>query len=72
MVLSDADSKKVSNNLWELYQKGLIRIENVSVQLRNGKWQKISLLDFCRLIDKKPASFKRFSFIFVEACHSKK
>ena len=66
MAYNEAESKGIVANLTELHQKGLIRLEKVSVELPNRSWNEVSFLDFLRLMNENPSGFRRFSFTYVD------
>jgi len=66
MAYNEAESKRIVANLTELHQKGLIRLEKVSVELPNHTWNEVSFLDFLRLMNENPSGFRRFSFTYVD------
>lgn len=66
MAFSKAESKRITNELSDLYQKGRIKLEKVSVELPDRTWKEISILRYLSLRSKNQFPYKRVCFSFVE------
>jgi len=71
MADSKADTIRIANKLSDLYQKGLIKLEKVSVELPDRTWKEISMVHYLSLVSKNQFPYKRVSFSFVEVQKSK-